>query len=405
MRCFDIPFRGCRRQARGRPAGGLARVAACAVLLALPGVARASSVPPSFVGVSASYPLIDAAPADAPHPLDLMVSSGVQSFRTPFYWALAQPYERMSDVPPDERDRYRDEGGVPTDYTQLDAAVTTAAERRLTLLPVVLLAPRWDARQPGVFASPPRVPQPYADFMAALVRRYGPGGAFWTEHPELVAQPIRRWQIWNEPSLTDFWSRQPFAPGYVKLLRHSRRAIKAADPGAAIVLGGLPNKSWDALDKVYRAGGRGLFDVAAFHPFTATVSGVKTILEKDREVMARNGDRRKPLWITELSWTSAKGKTTQKFGFEETPRGQAKKLTAAYRMLAKLRHKLRVHRVYWYTWITRDASRSYPFDYAGLLRLDGDRLVRKPAFGAFRKVALGLQGCQSKRGRADRCAS
>jgi polysaccharide biosynthesis protein PslG len=390
---------------RGRPAGRLAALVACGVVLAFPGVADAGSVPPSFVGVSGGYPLIDAAPADAPHPLDLMVSSGVQSFRTPFYWALAQPYRRMSDVPPEEQGRYRDEGGVPTDYTLIDEAVAAAAERRLTLVPVVLLAPQWDALQPGVFASPPRAPQPYANFLGALVRRYGPRGAFWTEHPELVAQPIRRWQIWNEPSLKDFWSRQPFAPGYVKLLRHARRAIKAADPSAAVVLAGLPNKSWDALDQVYRAGGRGLFDVAAFHPFTATVGGVKMILEKDREVMARNGDRRKPLWITELSWTSAKGKTTQRFGFEETPRGQAKKLTAAYTMLAKLRHKLRIHRVYWYTWITRDASRSYPFDYAGLLRLEGDRLVRKPAFGAFRKVALRLQGCESKRGRADRCAS
>jgi hypothetical protein len=241
--------------------------------------------------------------------------------------------------------------------------------------------------------------------MAALVRRYGPGGAFWTEHPELAAQPIRRWQVWNEPSLKDFWSRQPFAAEYVKLLRRSRSAVKAVDRGASIVLAGLPNESWGALAQIYRAGGRGLFDIAAFHPFTGTVNGVKTILERVRRVMAKNGDQRKPMWVTEMSWTSARGKTSQKFGFEETPSGQAKKLTAAYTLLAKMRGKLRLHRVYWYTWITRDASADYPFDYAGLLRLQGDRLVPKPAFGAFRKIALRLQGCRTKHGRADRCAS
>src|SRR2546421_520376 len=82
-----------------------------------------------------------------------------------------------------------------TAHTAIDNVVTAAAQRHLEVLPVVLVAPAWDARHPFQMASPPDRPQPYADFTGALVRRYGPNGSFWTEHPELVAQPIRFWQI------------------------------------------------------------------------------------------------------------------------------------------------------------------------------------------------------------------
>jgi hypothetical protein len=366
---------------------------------------RPKKVPPTFMGTVADGPLLLNRKVNFSAQLDTMVGNGVQTMRTVFNWSGAQPYATFDEVPPEQRAGYRDEGGVPTDYKEIDGLVAGAAERRIALLPVVLVAPMWDARHPGKFASPPKDPQPYADFVAALARRYGPGGAFWKEHPELVAQPIRNWQIWNEPSLRAFWSDQPFATDYVQLLRATRKAVKGVDPGATIVLAGLVNKSWDALASIYRAGGRGLFDVAAFHPFTSGAGGVRTILEHDRRVMARYHDARKPLWVTELSWTSAKGKTSVRFGNEQTARGQAKMLTKAYTMLAKLRGKLRIGRVYWYTWLSRDKQRDYPFDWAGLARVTSKGVKAKPALTAYRRIALRLEHCRSKRRRADRCAS
>lgn len=366
---------------------------------------RPKKVPSNFMGTVADGPLLEDPNVNFASQLNTMVTSGVQTMRTVFNWSGAQRYETFDEVPAEERENYRDEGGVPTDYSKIDAVVAAAAERRIAVLPVVQIAPMWAARHPGQLASPPKDPQEYANFAAALVRRYGPGGSFWTEHPELVAQPIRYWQIWNEPSFKVFWSDQPFAEDYVDLLRHARDAIKAADPGAHIVLAGLANQSWTALAKVYDAGGGRLFDVAAFHPFTETVDGVRKILEHDRRVMARNGDSRKPLWVTELSWTSAKGKTSVTFGNEQTEAGQAKKLSEAYRTLAKRRGKLHIGRVYWYTWLSRDKQDDYPFDWAGLLRVTSDGVKGKPALTAFRRTAMALQHCRTKRGRADRCAS
>ena len=52
-----------------------------------------------------------------------------------------------------------------------------------------------------------------------------------------------------------------------------------------------------------------------------------------------------------------------------------------------------------------DRDANYPFDYAGLVRLKGSKATSKPAFKAFRRTTLRLEGCHSKRRRADRCAS
>jgi hypothetical protein len=120
--------------------------------------------------------------------------------------------------------------------------------------------------------------------------------------------------------------------------------------------------------------------------------------------MAKYHDSRKPLWVTELSWTSSAGKTSVLYGNEETESGQAKKLTAAYAMLAKLRVKMRIGRVYWYTWLSRDMQDDYPFDWAGLSRITSGGDVRaKPALRAYRKIALSLEHCKKKTTRADRC--
>jgi polysaccharide biosynthesis protein PslG len=381
-----------------------------AVALALPAVASspaaaAKRVPQSFVGVVADGPLLNDPNVRYDKQLDTMVGGGVQTLRTSFNWSGVQPYRNFAAVPAGQEDRFRDEHGVPTDFSGTDRIVRTAAERRMRVLPVLIAAPDWAARSPGHLYSPPSNFAAYARYAADLVRRYGRRGTFWSENAGVPKLPIDHWQIWNEPSLKSFWSDHPWAPDYVKLLKKSRTAIKAADPHAKVVLAGLPNESWTYLEKIYAAGGHGQFDVAAFHPFTAKVSGVKTILKRDRQVMAAHGDKRKPLLVTELSWTAAKGKTHVTYGNEQTARGQASRLSAAYSMLAKERKRLRIQRVYWYTWLSYDRDRFYPFDWAGLLKLKGRKVTQKPAFRAFRKVALRLEGCHSKRGRADRCAS
>jgi hypothetical protein len=350
-----------------------------------------ASVPPSFIGVVADGPFFKP-DVSVPGELDLMVASGVQSVRVQFSWERAQPYPDWASVPEDQRSRFVDEGGIPTDWSRLDEIVAGATVRRLSVLPVIVTSPAWAAVPPSTQASPPRDPATYARFAATVVRRYGPGGAFWSQHPELQAQPVHDWQIWNEPNFRAFWRPRNWPRPYVALLRAARASIRSVDPSARIVLGGLPQQSWKAIEKVYRAGGRGLFDVAAIHPFTSRVTGAVEIVRRSEAVMRHFHDGAKPVWLTEITWPSSHGHTNTGFGYEVTPKVQARKLASAFRTFASLRRQLRIERVYWYTWVSPDQSRVYPFDWSGLSTLDGSTLVRKPALAAFRRTALALEG-------------
>jgi hypothetical protein len=273
------------------------------------------------------------------------------------------------------------------------------------VLPVVHGTPAWAALNPGDVGSPPRDTAYFARLLTALVARYGPNGSLWIEHPEVVKQPIRAWQIWNEPNLTRYWTPpkgQGFARGYVKLLRAADKALHAADPGARTILAGLPNESWIALRRLYKAGARKSFDAVALHPYTGKPRNVVRLAEYARKEMRRFKDGRKPIWITELSWPAAKGKTKNTTGFETTDRGQARRLGEGLKLLARARKRLRIQRVFWYTWLSREGSPN-SFDYSGLRRERGGHIVSVPALDAFRKAARRLQGCAKAPGDATRC--
>jgi hypothetical protein len=382
---------------------------AAAAISAPAAEAAAQPVPPRFFGVVGEPELLDDGPLQRAgttldREFDAMVGAGVAGVRMSFFWARMQPWRSWEHVPEAVRSHLTDVDGRPYDFRDADRLVATAAARRIELLPVLLWAPYWAGRHPGHFASPPADPEDFAHFARVLVERYGPDGTFWAANPELPRVPVRDWQAWNEPTMRTFWLDQPFARRYVALLKATRRAIRRADPNARLVLGGLVYDSPGALRAIYRAGGRPHFDVVAAHPFTLRVSGVVKIVVEDRKVMRANGDARKPLVITELSWPSAKGKVKSRYGYEMTESGQAARVRAALPYLAARRHALGIERVYWYTWLTRETDDVYPFDYAGLRRLEPDRIVAKPAFAAFRSTALGLQGCRKKSGDATRCS-
>jgi hypothetical protein len=269
--------------------------------------------------------------------------------------------------------------------------VLAAARRGLPLLPVVHRTPGWAAAHPDDGASsPPRGTRAYTRLLTALVGRYGPRGSLWRDHPEVRPRPIRDWQVWNEPNLVFYWSRQPFARSYVKLLRASRRALRAADHGSRTILAGLTNRSWRALRRIYQAGGRGAFDVVAIHPYTKQPQGVLRIAELIRRETRRFRDRRVPIWITELSWPASKGNARNEPGYVTDERGQAARLRAGITLLARNRRRLRIGKVVWYTWLSREGRRTR-FDWSGLRRQRRGSVVDAPSLTAFRRIARRLE--------------
>jgi hypothetical protein len=362
-------------------------------------------VPQGFVGVVAGGPFFD--PAVAPgHQMDVMVAGGVESLRVVFDWAAAQPYKSFSEVPADQLGQFSDVNGVPTSFRDLDQIVGLAAARGLRILPVVQQAPYWDARDPNSGYSAPASPTPYANFLTALIQRYGPSGTFWATNPAIPRLPIGMWQIWNEPNFRGYWNVQPnFYPSYLQLLRAAHKAIKAADPRAKVVFAGLTNFAWRYLGQFYRLGARGMFDVAAIHPYTGSAGGVIKIAQLVRGVMNGAGDRNKPILITEFAWPASRGKTLLQYSFDTDMTGQATRLARMLPLLASQRVKLGLAGFYYYTWISNyDPTANYPFDYAGLLKFGSGQVSSTPSYGVFRRDALAMEGCRSKASVATRCA-
>jgi len=365
-------------------------------------------VPQGFVGVDVDGPLDT--PNTTPNTLDFgnqvqsMVANGVESIRVAFNWAFAQPYASFSQVPVADRDEFSTNiDGRPTDFSATDEIVGAAASRHVTVLPTILYAPPWDAKNnPNGIDTPARA-APYAQYAAALVARYGPRGSFWRQNPTIPKLPIRMWQIWNEPDLSYYW-QQPFAKSYVSLLRRAHSAIKHADPGAQVVLASLTNLAWVSLGQIYKIGGASkLFDIAAVNGFTKTPADVILYMQLMRNAMDHFKAGHKPLIATELSWPSAQGKTPQHYDFNTTEAGQARNIATLLPLIGKDRVELGLAAFYYYTWIGAETPGAPAFSFAGLLRDQNGQVTAKPALVAYRKGALALEHCKRKGSVATSC--
>jgi hypothetical protein len=347
-------------------------LAALVAALVLPAAAQAQ-LPEAFWGVTGDGPLLSAE-SDIFTETRLMQETGIRSLRVDFPWAQIQP---------------RRDG--PLLLGAYDRIVLAAADRGIGVLPVVWSTPRWAARQRRGRGATPRDPRTYAAFLTALIARYGPDGSLWSEHPNVRRVPVRAWQVWNEPNHTPFWRARPWERTYLRLLRVARRAIRSADPGAQVVLAGLTHLSWEGLLRIYRAGGRGLFDAAAIHSFSRTVPNLLVVAQRARNAMRRMGDRRTPLMITEMTWTSGRGNSTINYGWETTERGQARRLYDSMRLLVRHRRRLNLQAVYWYTWLSPPIGRRWSFHYSGLRRQTRDGVVSKPALEAYARAIRTLR--------------
>lgn len=385
------------RRRLGKRLGVAALLCGLGLVAASPAGAAGPRIPAKFFGVASAGPL-ETESIDVNAQLAKMRSVGTGSIRFPVYWSLAEPYRSMNDVPADQRSSFTSVGGRPIAFAGIDKQILAYASHGLQMLPDVLQAPAWARLKRDLLWSPPAHPSDYAAFVGALVSRYGPRGTFWAAHPSLAGRAPRSWQIWNEPAggaapegSSTFWNGpHPYEPRYISMLRLSRRAARAADPHASIVLGGLFGRSWDALTGIYHYGGRGLFDQVAIHPYANTAAHVLAILQNVHTVLVRNHASRVPVLVTETGWTSSQHHIpTDQPGIETTEARQASNLAAEYPLLAAHRRELNLQGVYWYTWIGTEPS-TYPFDYSGLLSVSpSGRIHEKPAFRAYRH-ALGV---------------
>jgi hypothetical protein len=274
------------------------------------------------------------------------------------------------------------------DWSKLDTVVAGAAGERIDLLPIVYGSPPWVHR---VEAHPPidtrAARAGWKRFLTALIDRYGPGGELWAGRPG-KPNPIRRWQLWNEGNFEFYWHPRPSAAEYGRLVQVSADAIRRADPGAEIVLGGVASvasgvKWWRYMEELYEA--RGIkrdFDAVALHPYSPGIGFLGRQIELMREIMRAAGDPRTPLAITEIGWASG-GDPRAPLVVGEA--GQARLLRRSFAYLERHAREWRISDVQWYAWQDSLAVESFCSfcQHAGLFTRAGKP---KPAWRAFQRA-------------------
>jgi len=208
------------------------------------------------------------------------------------------------------------------------------------------------------------------------------------------------YEIWNEEDETDFWGAAVDAAHYSAILKASYPKIKAVDPQAKVLLGPLTGNNYNFLQQVYASGAGNSFDAASVHTDTACLVAPPSWFYREdgkvarftflgfrsvHDVMVANGDGAKPIWMTELGWTSTTSTCARGMWAGQKPAGvseaaQAANLKEAYHCLAGYPY---VEAALWFT-LTDLTGQGEELDHYGLRRLDGSH---KPAWDAFHTVA------------------
>jgi polysaccharide biosynthesis protein PslG len=346
-------------------------VAACALALVVSvcaaNVAPARTRPAAAVAPKAPIPPIGATfhgtwdyadDAQRAAALDKLAAGGLKSIRLDLCWC---DFEQTGP------------GTYNPNYVRLsDSIVDAARARGLDVLVTLWGTPAWANGGAGLNV-PPTDPSSYANAAEGIARHF---------RGRVVA-----WEVWNEPNLSVFW--RGTAADYAQLLRPAYRALKAGDPSARVLFGGLSYNDDAWLKRAYEAGAGGAFDVMATHPYQgrpdappeAPDDGKRwwlTHVPSVRRVMKANGDARKPIWFTEFGWstfTSAPGASRRGV----TPAQQADYLLRTIE-LVRSRYPY-VQRLYWYN--DRDTASGNAWeDNLGLLKRD---LGEKPVYTALRQ--------------------
>jgi hypothetical protein len=356
--------------------------------LGLPGAASAASLPSGFWGVVANE-------APSTSTAETLAGGGVESVRVAINWSAVQSSE-----------------GAEPNWGTVDPTVRAAAEAGLSVLPFIAVPPEWAVPYESIGGgskAPRSLPVQtsaqrlaWREFLRRAVYRYGPGGSFWAENPLLPAHPVRIWQIWNEENFKYFAAR-PSPSQYGQLVTQSYADLRSADSGARIVLGGMfgepkngshPAKAGqikrsyfasDFLERMYRTtpGVRGKFIAVALHPYVYSYKQLTREVDALREVLKKEKDPGRALWITEMGWSSDKPSASNgKNGYEKGS-NQTREMAGAFKLLEANAAAWRVKRVYWFS--LTDAPGSCNFcDGSGLFTREWEP---KAAWSTYRRFA------------------
>jgi hypothetical protein len=240
------------------------------------------------------------------------------------------------------------------------------------------------------------------DIRALGILHYNPDwtGKQWNEAPdtELFLNYVRKtvenfkdrvmyWEIWNEPDAPEYWLPQDNLKAYSALLKQVYPAIKAIDPSAQVLVGGVTKAPVFSMKKIYRLAGKDSFDIVNIHPFVNpnqenSIKELKILHTRLIKAMEFFDDGDKPIWFTEIGCPGTKPDVTIPWWFGDSPSEaqQAEHVKSVYTEALNLKG---VDKIFWAFWRDTVHFRS-GVDYFGLIRGD---YSPKPAFDVYKSMA------------------
>ena len=156
------------------------------------------------------------------------------------------------------------------DWSSLDYAITQSVAVGLTPMVGIVANPAW-ADADGTHCGPLKDNQYLTDFVTDLINRYK-GAPYHVQYWEIGNEVDHHYSVSHNlypRGWISCWADK--VPEYVEFMRVAYEAIKAADPSAQVILGGLAMLRYSEIDDTnflrhyLRAGGGPYFDIAAFH--------------------------------------------------------------------------------------------------------------------------------------------
>jgi hypothetical protein len=294
--------------------------------------------------------------SDQARELDAMVATGTTWLRLDLPWPSVQPSAREWNWAP------------------FDRIISTARARHMQVLGVLSYVPAW-GRRPAARGVAPFNTAAFAAFGDRVARRYSPLG-------------LHHWEVWNEQNLAQSWGATPDAEAYTSALKRMSVALRAADPAAIVLSGGLAPATNDASEiapitfatRMYNAGGGKAIDAVAVHPYSypampadPSTASWNTFLgmSRIRDLMVARGDGDKKIWVTEM------GAPTGSAAGASSDEMQARYVTSTF---TAWRARPWTGPMFWYSIRDLSTDRQAREDNFGLLRRD---FSQKPAYGAF----------------------
>lgn len=280
-------------------------------------------------------------------------------------------------------------------WSTYDTRLGIAAANHLDVVGMLLTTPRWASSNPGAsdyYWYEPVDFTDYFDFVRAAVGRW--------------KSQIHVWEIWNEPNHQPTWNclnNCNRAAHYAALLQGAYTAVKAVDPQARVLIGGLyihdtNNEGMAFLDQVIAATGGAIpFDGLSIHtympdripesidPQTVVQNFQYRLNLANGWITAHNGQPGE-IWITEDGRSTCTGgaacPATQTWSEDQ----QASMLVRMYGIAAAS------PRVVHFDWFQFEDKFNNPANLYGGMAIVHDNYTIKPAWTAYKIAVQQLDG-------------